>query len=192
MLLGLWVRPVVLQKGAADRLRSQGVDVSYSFEVNKDDPSIFVRGLRAKLAQEIGPDWFGNVAVLQFQLSAVDIVNVRDLRPFPALRVLSLTEMKISAWDCETLGLLRNVERLSLANTDITNDHISYLHCLPKLRYLDLAGTEIDDESVESLAKLKGLRDISLSQTAITVGGMKRLRAELPPTCNIEAYGYVY
>ena len=75
---------------------------------------------------------------------------------------------------------LKNLTRLHLENTDVTDKGLIHLKQLPYLEYLNLYGTRVTDSGIQELATLKNLKKLYLWQTDVTMAGIARLKESLP------------
>ena len=75
---------------------------------------------------------------------------------------------------------LKNLNKLYLEHTGITDDGIAQLGNLPGLEYLNLIGTKVTDAGISKIAGLKGLKSIYLWQSAVTDSGIAELRRLRP------------
>jgi hypothetical protein len=82
--------------------------------------------------------------------------------------------------DLATLTSLRQIRRLSLDRTQVTDRGLVHLQKLPHLRYLSLDKTHVTDEGLESLRVCRSLEFVSLYDTQTTLEGVQRLRAAVP------------
>jgi hypothetical protein len=71
------------------------------------------------------------------------------------------------------LALVKNLERLSLSHSDITNEGMSQLKNLKKLTHLNLAGTDIGDEGLAQIGEMSGLVELALSYGRFTDKGLR-------------------
>ena len=80
----------------------------------------------------------------------------------------------------EAVGKLKNLRKLHLENTSITDDGLIHLKELENLEYLNLYGTSITDAGLLHLSNLKELKSLYLWQTNATEEGATRLKEEIP------------
>ena len=85
-----------------------------------------------------------------------------DLSPFTQLQDLDLTFNPFTDKGMESLASLKNLRRLLLRDTLITDEGLKYLAGLTNLEELDLSGTRITDKGIESLRGLKNMRRLNL------------------------------
>ena len=88
---------------------------------------------------------------------------------------LYLTGKHVTDDDISLLKSARQLRRLELFDTAITDAGLKHLEGLTELRHLSLAGSEITDEGLRSLSWLAELRVLHLNRTAITSAGMVHL-----------------
>ena len=82
--------------------------------------------------------------------------------------------------DLATLTSLRQIRRLSLDRTHVTDRGLVHLQKLAHLRHLSLDETKVTDHGLESLQACQALEFLSISRTQTTPAGVERLRAALP------------
>ena len=91
---------------------------------------------------------------------------------------LSGEDVQRNNW--EELGQLKNLSRLKLNNTSITDAQLGFVKELKNLESLNLYGTMITDESVRHLAQMTGLKRVYLWDTKFTHEGVAKLQEALP------------
>ena len=74
----------------------------------------------------------------------------------------------------------RNLTRLHLNHTRVSDDGLKQLVSLQHLEYLNLYGTAVTDAGLQSLARLPKLRTLYVWQTAVSESGLERLKTALP------------
>lgn len=85
------------------------------------------------------------------------------------------------------IGQLRNLRKLSLANSTFREDDLALP--LPELRYLNLTGTGVSDQVLVQVADMGKLQKLYLYNTSATPEGLTRLAAALP-ALEIDTGGY--
>ncbi len=75
------------------------------------------------------------------------------------------------------LSALKELERLVLRGTNVTDDSMRHVGRLSKLSFLDLTRTKISDAGLAHIAQLDRLRDLVLSHAGISGPGLAHLRA---------------
>ncbi len=75
---------------------------------------------------------------------------------------------------------LKNLNKLYLEHTGITDEGIAQLGNLPGLEYLNLIGTKVTDAGISKIAGLKGLKSIYLWQSGVSDSGIAELRRLRP------------
>ena len=96
----------------------------------------------------------------QTQYDQPEVLNLTDLRLFPNLLFLDITDMKCIGF--ETLAELTGLRELILIRTGL--EDCSFLSGMT-LKALDLAGNDIADFT--PIAKVKGLEELNLSATGL-------------------------
>ncbi len=123
-----------------------------------------VHWLKASASQNLSADSLGNdLVALAEQLTWLDLGG-------------SATTDKALA----NFGSFKNLTRLHLEQTKITDEGLSYLKELSYLEYLNLYGTAVSDKGIIGLAGLKNLKRLYVWQTNVTPEGASRLQQELP------------
>lgn len=82
--------------------------------------------------------------------------------------------------DLAQLASLRQIRRLMLNDTKVTDRGLVHLKKLSYLRHLGLDETSISDDGLESLHACHSLEYLSLQGTRTTPAGVERLRSALP------------
>ena len=80
--------------------------------------------------------------------------------------------------DDQVRRLLRQAPKLvwlNLADTDVSDNALCDLDCVPGLCEINLTGTQIGDVGVRHLAKLKNLEGLYLDDTSVTDNGLRFL-----------------
>ena len=83
----------------------------------------------------------------------------------------------------------KNLRRLQLDHTKITDKGLASLAVLENLRYLNLVGTKITEKGVLQLKGLKSLQSIYLYQTGVKRSEWSDLKKAFPKTL-IDSGGY--
>ena len=78
--------------------------------------------------------------------------------------------------DIKIFADLKNIKKLNVENTLITDDGMAYLKQLPQLEQLNLYGTNISDEGIIQLAYLKNLSVLYLWKTKVTLRGIEAFK----------------
>ena len=124
-------------------------------------------------------------------LARIDDAAVTALKPVSAqVMWLDLGNTRITDTALETIAGLRNLTRLRLQNTAVTDDGVARLAALPLLESLNLFGTRVTDAALEPLAAMKPLRAVYVWNTGVTGEGVARLKAARP-TLVVETGAYV-
>lgn len=78
------------------------------------------------------------------------------------------------------LGDLRNLVKLDLKNTRLSDRGLSYLQNLKGLCKLNLASTKVTNEGLPNLEGISDLHKLNLRHTAATYSGVKKLNMVIP------------
>ncbi len=101
------------------------------------------------------------------------------------LRDLDLAGSKMPIEDMpRILPVLTRLRRLSLARTNVKDEHLLLLHFPTELRELDLSGTRVTDELLPKLKRLYKLERLNLKGTRITNAAIDELQ-KASPDCKI-------
>jgi len=96
------------------------------------------------------------------------------------LRVLSVSNCKITDTTATVLSRCRNLEILELDGTQITDLGLKQLARLPQLRVLVLDHTPVTDAGVIYLSSTPKLVELSLSNTSASDAMLETLKQEIP------------
>lgn len=95
---------------------------------------------------------------------------------------LNAAGVKLSAADLANIAKLKNLKRLHLEHTTVTDETLVPVIGLANLEYLNLFDTAVTDAGIGQLAGLKKLKSLYLFQTKTTDEGVAALRKSLPNT----------
>jgi hypothetical protein len=88
---------------------------------------------------------------------------------------VSLSGLKNAGRLLQYVAVLRELEEVELAGTDITDQDLKQLTDVPNLKLLNLASTQISDKGLAQLKGMKTLKTLSLVGTKVTDDGMAHL-----------------
>jgi internalin A len=111
--------------------------------------------------------------------------GARHLGGLTRLRLLGLTGTRIGDAGLEHLQGLPNLADLRLARTRVTDSGLEHLSRLPRLTYLDLEDNRITNAGLEHIKGMSGLNLVRLNGTQVTAEGVRRLR-EVLPNCQVD------
>jgi hypothetical protein len=151
-LLGWMVRAARIQREAVAAIKKSGGLVQYEWESRNGHRILNGKPWWPKwLVERVGIDYFGHVTYVGFgkQISDVDLVPV---------------------------GTLRELERLDLNRSPVTDSGLIHLRGLTRLRRLVLVGPKVSDAGLDHLAGLTGLESLILTDAPITDTGLVRLK----------------
>jgi uncharacterized membrane protein len=103
----------------------------------------------------------------------------------PQVVWLKLQDTKITDAGLKELSNCKNLVRLNIEGTMISNNSISVLKQLPNLEYLNMVATKIDDNGLIELAGNKQLKNIYCWQTGVTQKGVDALY-KLNPAIHVD------
>jgi len=102
--------------------------------------------------------------------------DLTRLESAKSLRALRLTGAQFDDESLHSAATWPPLERLSLANSAVTDKGLIHLRHLSQLRELDLAGTHITDEGLAHLRALPRLETLVLRSTTVSDAGLVHLR----------------
>lgn len=108
----------------------------------------------------------------------VDTALLKDLRHYPEVNSLRLSQVALQPVDFQQIYALENLTRLNLSFTNLTDANLAGIEKLEILDSLELQYTPLTDASIPRLAKLTHLSKVDLTGTDITPEGAERLRTE--------------
>ena len=101
-----------------------------------------------------------------------DLDTIGNVRTLKSIR---LADTRIGDPTLQQLAACRNLEELKLSGTNISNVGVRYLSPLTRLRYLDLSGTSVGDEGIRRMGQFDVLEELHLTSTRITNAGLEYL-----------------
>ncbi|GDY23788.1 hypothetical protein LBMAG56_51350 [Verrucomicrobiota bacterium] len=143
-----------------------------------------------------GPQWLRDLVggeALQFlnRLTAIDLYDRQNphdksykrneslvdgwldcLADLPDLVSLDLANTSMSGPGLKVVGRLKNLERLNLTLTPITDPHLEHLRDLTKLRVISLASAKCTGEGFRFLGNLKQLENANFHFTPVNDAGL--------------------
>src|SRR5262245_37116713 len=111
---------------------------------------------------------------------SVTDAGVKALRALKDLNTLSLSETQLTDAGLKELREFPQLVSLKLKGTRVTDAGLRELRALPVLNSLDLGGTAVTDAGLKELRELRSLKWLNLQGTRVTVEGGKELREALP------------
>jgi mono/diheme cytochrome c family protein len=96
------------------------------------------------------------------------------------LEDLNLSRSKITDAGAAQFAAMKNLVRLRVDGTSLTDAALDSLLALPKLEYLNLYNTKVTDAGIAKLEKIASLKNLYAWQTGATKGGAEALHAKLP------------
>lgn len=148
-----------------------------------------------------GPQWLRDLVggeALQFlnRLTAIDLYDRQNphdksyqrneslvdawldrLADLPDLVSLDLANTSMSGPGLKVVGTLKNLERLNLTLTPITDPHLEHLRGLTKLRVLSLASAKCTGEGFRFLGNLQQLENANFHFTPVNDAGLAGISA---------------
>ena len=102
---------------------------------------------------------------------------MRSLAGLKNLQRLMLRDTLVTDDGLKYLKDLTNLEELDLSGTRVTAAALEYLSNLKALRRLSLLGVQVPDASMEILAGMKSLQVLNLYRTLVTNSGLAKLQS---------------
>jgi len=93
---------------------------------------------------------------------------------------LKLGGTKITDASLKTIAKLKNLNKLHLEHTGITDAGITNVKSLPYLEYINLVDTKITDKGLKDVAVVKGLKSVYVWKSAVTDSGVSQIRKQHP------------
>jgi Leucine-rich repeat (LRR) protein len=89
---------------------------------------------------------------------------------------LSLSHMAIDDQDAAAIARIKNLKRLNLSSTDVTDEGIRVIvRDIPKIEYLSLNNTAISDRAVAEIGKLSHLEKLFVGKCSVSDQGLEYL-----------------
>jgi hypothetical protein len=110
----------------------------------------------------------------------VTAADLRALTRFKNLEILSLLESEFTDNSFPELARFENLKDLMAGGTNIRDQDLKHLAGLKHLRFLDLEGTRITDRGLMELAGFKSLEKVELKNAKVTDAGIAELRKRRP------------
>ncbi len=103
------------------------------------------------------------------------------LRNVPCIDGLEFTDSELSVEELNAVSHLRELKRLSLARSNISNQSLfTLLQSHEQLRELDVSDTAINDELFVELDSLPSLRKLNIANTATTLAVVRSFESSHP------------
>ncbi len=93
---------------------------------------------------------------------------------------LDLSGLPLGAIEMEVVAKCKNLERLEVDQTSITDEELAKLAGLNKLKHLKAYGTKITDESLPVIKRFKTLKTLYIWDTNISEPAIIQLKKEMP------------
>ncbi len=126
-------------------------------------------------------EWLDLGGSIRSPLNTLSDLGISELAKLRELRVLDVSQTRISSAGLEALVELPKLERLSLWRADRIDDAAAeFLTRMHSLTMLDLSETNVTDATLRKLTMLGNLRRLYLSGTKVTPEAVERFRTERP------------
>jgi len=163
------------------RVRNRVAAIKGRAEVEVVAPGI----LQAIFGSDVGfwSQIAGGTQVMRLHLdqSKVSDEDLRILRSTPFLTSLHLSNTAISDAGLKYLKYATELKELLLVNTAaVTDKGLEELPHLKNLERINLTGTQVTEEIAETLKSVHSLKEVTLGGPKITPEGIEKVRAALP------------
>ncbi|MGD8323564.1 MAG: leucine-rich repeat domain-containing protein, partial [Gammaproteobacteria bacterium] len=141
--------------------------------------ALFAAGFLARQVSQSDPHLIVSVHSVGTQLDATQLETLRSA----ADSIVSLDLQSAGLDDADLAGFdaFDSLTSLRLSNNDLTDAGLAAVTQLQNLEVLNLYGNaSISDAAIEALAQLDRLRAVYLWNTAVSPGGIARLRTQRP------------
>ena len=98
---------------------------------------------------------------------------------------LKLANTKITDAGFREISNCKNLLRLNVENTSLSNNSITTIRQFQNLEYLNIISTKIDDQGLQELGGIKTLKNVYCWQSGVTEKGIQAFK-KLHPTVKIE------
>lgn len=107
----------------------------------------------------------------------IDTTHINLLLPIAQhIAWIDFGRKELSKWVIPNISAFKNITRLHLDATNITDTALIHISKLNNLKYLNLYGTEITNRGVEHLKNMKNLKSLYLWKTNVTPEKIKELQ----------------
>lgn len=118
----------------------------------------------------------GAVVAIDLRASWVGDADLRDLAAISTLRKLDLSETRITDHGLRQLKNASGITDLNLRFAEsITGEGISALKSWKQLKRLNLAGTKISDSALQQISQLNSLEELNIGGVLVTDAGLEAL-----------------
>ena len=93
---------------------------------------------------------------------------------------LDCSELELPQGFFKQLQQFKNLQRLHLDGSNVSDEQLTALSQLPELSYLNLYNTNISDAGLTTLKSIPNLQKVFLSQTQVTAEGIAKLKQAKP------------
>ncbi len=120
------------------------------------------------------------------EVSAVNAPNFSDgqiglLLPLAEqIAWLKLGGTKITDAALKEIAKLKNLNKLHLEHTVVTDAGVANLKTLPYLEYVNIVDTKVSDAGLKNIAAMKGLRSVYVWKSSVTDSGVSQLHRLYP------------
>ena len=168
-----------VQTDAVKNIRARGGRVYYPYQCIDTEVEATIPHCARLL---FGPDVV--YPVLQVNLDERQVAPdvLRQIAKLKNIRRLSLRGTDVSDSDLLELRYAHSLEELNLQDTAVSDAGIAILTKCDSFQYLWLRQTEVSDKSLTYLGSLKALKRLDVRQTKITRSGVEELVLMLPKT----------
>jgi uncharacterized membrane protein len=189
------VSELALNEQVKPALASLGAGAPASGKASGKSPESAIAGMKVPEAKESDIDALRKVGLIVntlsqdqnlLEVSAVNAPQFGDkeialLLPLSQqITWLKLGNTKISDNALKDIAKLKNLTKLHLEHTTVTDKGIAELKSLPHLEYLNMMDTKVGDTGLKTIAGIKGLRSVYIWQSAVTDSGISQTSKQYP------------
>ncbi len=160
----------------------RGLPTSY-VEIGDDATNALIDVINATRAKAEYNAWGDNSVRVDMSFADKDKLKdaIEALEDFgDQLAWLDCSHLELKASFFKDLAQYKNLQRLHLDNSNVSDDDLKSLSELPKLNYLNLYATGITDEGIPHLKACKSLEKLFLTDTKVSKEGVVQLKAASP------------
>lgn len=159
-----------------------GLPTTY-VEIGDDATNALIDAINETRAKAEYNAWGDNSVRVDLSVADKDklkeaITGLKDLGD--RLAWIDCSHLELSESFYKNISQYKNLERLHLDYSNVSNEDLKSLSDLPKLNYLNLYSTKISDEGIAALIACKSLKKVFLGSTKVTKAGVEKLQAANP------------
>lgn len=101
---------------------------------------------------------------------------------------LKLGGTQITDASLKEIAKLKNLNKIHLDHTAVTDVGLSQLKNLPYLEYINLVNTQVSDSGLKDIAAMKGLKSVYVWQSAVTDDAVSQVSKQYPNVRIVNGY----